>query len=145
MRTCGNYSASLFNEVNDADTFANDWKIDMLKYDACKYNMAVTSRPRYEAMGRALNKTVERTLALPSPRVFQCSRVSGFTWLNKTAPFSTLVLNRGDRSSTPSRAGLRGPTGFHCLSTAFAWPVTALPLPFCGLSLPFLGFSLSFN
>ena len=53
MRTCGNYSASLFNEVNDADTFANDWKIDMLKYDACKYNMAITSRPRYEAMGRA--------------------------------------------------------------------------------------------
>jgi hypothetical protein len=26
-------------EVNDANTFANVWKIDMLKYDACRYNM----------------------------------------------------------------------------------------------------------
>jgi len=57
MRTCGNKSASLFNEVNDANTFANDWKVDMLKYDACRYNMGVNPRARYEAMGRALNAT----------------------------------------------------------------------------------------
>jgi hypothetical protein len=57
MRTCANFSASLFNEVNDANTFAHDWKIDMLKYDACRYNYGVASRPRYEAMGRALNAT----------------------------------------------------------------------------------------
>jgi alpha-galactosidase len=57
MRTCGNFSASLFNEVNDANTFANDWKIDMLKYDACRYNLGVNPRARYEAMGRALNRT----------------------------------------------------------------------------------------
>jgi alpha-galactosidase len=62
MRTCGNWSASLFNEVNDANTFANDWKIDMLKYDACRYNFGVTSRPRYEAMGRALNATGRKIL-----------------------------------------------------------------------------------
>ena len=57
MRTCGNWSASLFNEVNDANTFANDWQIDMLKYDACRYNSGVSPRARYEAMGRALNAT----------------------------------------------------------------------------------------
>jgi len=57
MRTCANFSASLFNEVNDANTFANDWKIDMLKYDACRYNAGVHPRARYEAMGRALNAT----------------------------------------------------------------------------------------
>jgi len=57
MRTCANYSASLFNEVNDANTFAHDWQVDMLKYDACKYNHGVNSRARYQAMGRALNAT----------------------------------------------------------------------------------------
>eukprot|EP00040_Diaphanoeca_grandis_P012930 m.65370 g.65370 ORF g.65370 m.65370 type:complete len:555 (+) comp23553_c0_seq1:167-1831(+) len=57
QRTCGNYSASEFNEVKDADTFANSWKIDYLKYDACLYNAAVQSRPRYTAMSRALNAT----------------------------------------------------------------------------------------
>jgi len=57
MRTCGNWSASLFNEENDAKTFANDWQIDMLKYDACIYNLGVNPRARYEAMGRALNAT----------------------------------------------------------------------------------------
>jgi len=31
QRTCGNYSASQFLEFQDADTFANDWKIDWLK------------------------------------------------------------------------------------------------------------------
>ena len=57
MRTCGNWSASLFNEVNDANTFANDWQIDMLKYDACRYNSGINPRARYEVMGRALNAT----------------------------------------------------------------------------------------
>jgi hypothetical protein len=27
-RTCGNWSASLFSETNDANVFANEWKID---------------------------------------------------------------------------------------------------------------------
>ena len=31
QRTCGNYSASMFLEEQDADTFANDWQIDWLK------------------------------------------------------------------------------------------------------------------
>ena len=57
MRTCANFSASLFNEVNDANTFAHDWQVDMLKYDACRYNAGVAPRPRYLAMGRALNAT----------------------------------------------------------------------------------------
>eukprot|EP00756_Hemistasia_phaeocysticola_P047130 Hpha_TRINITY_DN21057_c0_g1::TRINITY_DN21057_c0_g1_i1::g.103449::m.103449/K07407/E3.2.1.22B, galA, rafA; alpha-galactosidase len=57
MRTCGNRSASLFNEVNDATTFANEWRIDMLKYDACLYNAGFSTRSRYEAMGHALNRT----------------------------------------------------------------------------------------
>ena len=35
LTTCGNRPASLFLEQTDADTMANDWKIDMLKYDAC--------------------------------------------------------------------------------------------------------------
>ena len=57
QRTCGNYSASLFREMDDATTFANDWQIDMLKYDACIYNNGVASRSRYLAMSRALNAT----------------------------------------------------------------------------------------
>ena len=57
MRTCANFSASLFNEQLDADTFAHDWQIDYLKYDACRYNAGVAGRARYEAMGRALNAT----------------------------------------------------------------------------------------
>jgi alpha-galactosidase len=36
MRTCANLSASLYNEARDAATFANDWKIDYLKYDAVR-------------------------------------------------------------------------------------------------------------
>ena len=31
QRTCGNYSASMFLEEQDADTFANEWHIDWLK------------------------------------------------------------------------------------------------------------------
>jgi hypothetical protein len=57
MRTCANFSASLFNEKQDAATFAHDWQIDYLKYDACRYNAGVAGRARYEAMGRALNAT----------------------------------------------------------------------------------------
>jgi hypothetical protein len=57
QRTCGNYSASLFREVDDANTFANDWKIDYLKYDACKYQSGIISRARYLTMSRALNAT----------------------------------------------------------------------------------------
>jgi len=34
QRTCGNFSASLFLEQLDADTFANDWQVDWLKYDS---------------------------------------------------------------------------------------------------------------
>ena len=41
FRTHPKRSASLFNEVNDANTFANDWQIDMLKYDACIHNLGV--------------------------------------------------------------------------------------------------------
>ena len=57
QRTCGNYSASLFLEHQDATTLANNWTIDMLKYDACIYNNGVASRTRYLAMSRALNAT----------------------------------------------------------------------------------------
>lgn len=57
QRTCGNYSASQFLEEMDADTFANDWKIDWLKYDSCYYNNGVASRARYTTMRDALNKT----------------------------------------------------------------------------------------
>jgi hypothetical protein len=57
QRTCANYSASLFREVDDANTFANDWKIDYLKYDACRYNSGIISRARYLTMSRALNAT----------------------------------------------------------------------------------------
>ena len=35
QRTCGNFSASQFQEQLDADTFANDWQVDWLKYDSC--------------------------------------------------------------------------------------------------------------
>jgi len=62
QRTCANFSASLFNEVNDANTFANEWKIDMLKYDSCIYDSHIASRARYEAMGRALNATGRQIL-----------------------------------------------------------------------------------
>ena len=55
--SCANFSASLFNERLDAATFAHDWKIDYLKYDACRYSAGVAGRARYEAMGRALNDT----------------------------------------------------------------------------------------
>lgn len=54
-RTCANYSASLFRESQDVDVFANEWKIDYLKYDSCLYNAGVQSRLRYQAMQRALN------------------------------------------------------------------------------------------
>lgn len=54
MRTCGNRSASLFNEVNDAATFVHDWQIDYLKYDSCLYSAGMTTRGRYLAMARAL-------------------------------------------------------------------------------------------
>eukprot|EP00911_Craspedida_sp_UC1_P002655 UC1_evm2s1953 len=57
VRTCGNWSASLWRETKDATTFANKWKIDYLKYDSCLYNGGVASRARYEAMARALNAT----------------------------------------------------------------------------------------
>lgn len=57
QRTCGNYSASMYNERLDADTFANDWQIDMLKDDSCLYNGGTASRPRYVAMRDALNAT----------------------------------------------------------------------------------------
>jgi hypothetical protein len=57
QRTCGNYSASQFLEEQDADTFANDWKIDWLKYDSCYYNNGVASRARYTTMRDALNRT----------------------------------------------------------------------------------------
>ena len=56
-RTCGNWSASLFNEEQDAKVFAHDWKIDMLKYDSCQYSGGVASRARYLTMSRALNAT----------------------------------------------------------------------------------------
>ena len=56
-RTCGNYSASLFNEKRDAHTLAIEWEIDYLKYDACRYSFGVAGRARYEAMSRALNAT----------------------------------------------------------------------------------------
>lgn len=56
-RTCGNFTASLFSEARDAKTFANDWKIDMLKYDACIYSGTIAGRVRYQAMQRALNAT----------------------------------------------------------------------------------------
>ncbi len=57
QRTCGNYSASLFLEAQDADTFANDWKIDWLKYDSCFYSNGIASRARYITMRDALNAT----------------------------------------------------------------------------------------
>jgi alpha-galactosidase len=57
QRTCANYSASLFREVEDATTFAKDWQIDYLKYDACKYQSGIVSRARYLTMSRALNAT----------------------------------------------------------------------------------------
>jgi hypothetical protein len=34
-RTCGNLSASLFNEVRDANTMVLEWGIDFLKYVRC--------------------------------------------------------------------------------------------------------------
>ena len=60
MRTCANFSASLFNEQQDAATLAHEWQIDYLKYDACRYSAGVAGRARYEAMGRALNATGRR-------------------------------------------------------------------------------------
>jgi hypothetical protein len=57
QRTCGNYSASQFLEQLDADTFANDWQIDFLKYDSCIYNNGVAARARYTTMRDALNAT----------------------------------------------------------------------------------------
>ena len=57
QRTCGNYSASMFLEQMDADTFANDWQIDWLKYDSCYYSNGVASRARYVTMRDALNAT----------------------------------------------------------------------------------------
>ena len=57
QRTCGNYSASMFLEALDADTFANDWQIDFLKYDSCIYSNGVASRTRYTTMRDALNAT----------------------------------------------------------------------------------------
>lgn len=57
QRTCGNYSASMFLEAQDANTFANEWKIDWLKYDSCLYSNGVASRARYITMRDALNAT----------------------------------------------------------------------------------------
>ena len=57
QRTCGNFSASLFLEALDADTFANDWQIDFLKYDNCLYSNGAASRGRYSTMRDALNAT----------------------------------------------------------------------------------------
>jgi hypothetical protein len=57
QRTCGNFSASQFLEALDADTFANDWQIDWLKYDSCYYSNGVASRARYVTMRDALNAT----------------------------------------------------------------------------------------
>jgi hypothetical protein len=57
QRTCGNFSASLFLETLDADTFANEWQIDFLKYDSCLYSNGVGNRPRYSTMRDALNAT----------------------------------------------------------------------------------------
>ena len=44
-------------QEDDANTFANNWTIDFLKYDSCLYNGNVASRARYLAMSRALNAT----------------------------------------------------------------------------------------
>lgn len=33
-------------QVRDANTFANEWKIDMLKYDSCLYSGGVASHAR---------------------------------------------------------------------------------------------------
>ena len=57
QRTCGNYSASQFREVEDAAVFAHEWQIDYLKYDSCIYNNGVAARARYLTMSRALNAT----------------------------------------------------------------------------------------
>ena len=57
QRTCGNFSASQYLEPLDADTFANDWQIDWLKYDSCYYSNGVASRSRYVTMRDALNAT----------------------------------------------------------------------------------------
>jgi len=57
LQTCGSRPASMFNEARDANTYANEWKIDYLKNDACTYQVGVTQRARYFAMGRALNRT----------------------------------------------------------------------------------------
>jgi hypothetical protein len=60
QRTCGNFSASQFLEALDADTFANEWQVDWLKYDSCYYSNGVASRARYVAMRDALNATGRR-------------------------------------------------------------------------------------
>ncbi len=57
QRTCANFSSSQWLENLDADTFANDWEIDWLKYDSCLYNNGVASRAKYIAMRDALNAT----------------------------------------------------------------------------------------
>lgn len=57
LETCGSRTSSLFTEQQDANLMANDWQIDMLKYDSCLGQAGVVSRSRYYTMGRALNKT----------------------------------------------------------------------------------------
>lgn len=59
--TCAGYPGSLYYEDIDADTFANDWDIDYLKYDNC-YNEGNSGTPqisydRYAKMSNALNST----------------------------------------------------------------------------------------
>ncbi|KAK2789845.1 hypothetical protein FQN53_001208 [Emmonsiellopsis sp. PD_33] len=58
--TCGRYEGSLGYETQDAEAWAS-WGIDYLKYDNC-YNEGQEGTPllsfnRYNAMGKALNKT----------------------------------------------------------------------------------------
>jgi len=59
--TCGGYPGSLNYEEIDADTFANDWEVDYLKYDNC-FNEGNSGTPqisydRYNKMSQALNQT----------------------------------------------------------------------------------------
>lgn len=60
QRTCGNFTASMFREREDAKVFADEWEIDFLKYDSCIYNNGVANRARYITMRDALNATGRR-------------------------------------------------------------------------------------
>ena len=59
--TCAGYPGSLHYEEIDADTFANDWEIDYLKYDNCfnegNSGTAKISYERYNNMSQALLNT----------------------------------------------------------------------------------------